>query len=311
MQYMDIPGAKGRFLGWFAVLIQAAFSYIGTEIVAICAGESRNPKKSIPKAIRNVYIRIILFYFLGTFVIGLLVDPTSPRLNLYHGTAAASPFVIAIQASGIKALPSIINACLLTSAWSAASSDLYTSSRALYGLAVNGQAPRIFSKVNSWGLPYMAVAISVAFGFLSFMAGQTGTAGQVFGYFANMTSVCGLLTCTFSIVASEIEKLTAGLERVGNPLDLPQVLQGHQGSGHRPQELCTPLSASTVPQLVCPDPNFGRPVLPGMEHPQTLRYRQLRDLLSPRVTLPSSLDRSPCHHRIQVERHQVRSDGFR
>lgn len=83
----------------------------------------------------------LLQYILGTFIIGLLVSSSDPRLNLDTATAASSPFVIAMTDSGIKVLPSIINACLLTSAWSAASSDLYTSSRALYGLAVNGNAP--------------------------------------------------------------------------------------------------------------------------------------------------------------------------
>jgi amino acid transporter len=99
-----------------------------------------------------MFIGILLFYIGGVTIIGLLVPYTSKGLNIADGTAASSPFVIAIQNSGIKALPSvhefafycllsldtawliviqIINACLLTSAWSAASSDLYTSSRAL------------------------------------------------------------------------------------------------------------------------------------------------------------------------------------
>ncbi len=78
-------------------------------------------------------IGILLFYILGTAVIGVLVPSNDPGLSEkgHKGTAAASPFVIAIKRAGIKGLPSVINACLLTSAWSAASSDLYTSSRAL------------------------------------------------------------------------------------------------------------------------------------------------------------------------------------
>ncbi|KAJ6627536.1 amino acid permease/ SLC12A domain-containing protein [Mycena sp. CBHHK59/15] len=130
-------------------MTQAAFSYIGTEIVAIAAGEAKNPRRNLPKAIKRVYIRI----FLGRIIIALLVPHTDPGLNLATGTAASSPFVIAIQRSGIKALPSIINACLLTSAWSAGSRDLYTSSRALYGLAAAGNASRIFLKAlpNGFG----------------------------------------------------------------------------------------------------------------------------------------------------------------
>lgn len=84
-------------------------------------------RTALPRAIKNVYIRILLFYILGVFITGLLVPSNDPRLNLGSGTAASAPFVIAIQDAGIKVLPSIINAALLTSAWSAASSDLYTS----------------------------------------------------------------------------------------------------------------------------------------------------------------------------------------
>ena len=82
------------------------------------------------RSIRRVYIRILLFYIGGVTIIGLLVPYNHPDLDL-SSTAAGSPFVIAIKTAGIKGLPSVINAALLTSAWSAASSDMYTSSRAL------------------------------------------------------------------------------------------------------------------------------------------------------------------------------------
>ncbi|KAG8706833.1 hypothetical protein FRC09_002180 [Ceratobasidium sp. 395] len=95
VQIADIPGAKGRFLGWWSVMIQAAFSYLGTEIISITAGEAKNPRRSLPKAIRGVYVRIQLFYICGTLVIGLLVPSNHPDLSLADGTAAASPFVIA------------------------------------------------------------------------------------------------------------------------------------------------------------------------------------------------------------------------
>ncbi|GAA6004169.1 hypothetical protein JCM10207_002464 [Rhodosporidiobolus poonsookiae] len=193
-QYLGIQGASGRFLGFFAVLIQASFSYIGTEIVAIAAGETKDPRRTLPRAVKNVYIRILLFYILGVFITGLLVPHNDPRLKLGTGTAVSAPFVIAIQNAGIKGLPSVINAALLTSAWSAASSDLYTSSRALYALSINGQAPRILRRTNRWGLPYVAVIVGCLFGLLSFMAIGSAGAGKAFGWFANMTSVCGLIT---------------------------------------------------------------------------------------------------------------------
>ncbi|KAJ7499235.1 amino acid permease [Mycena latifolia] len=193
VQYNGIPGAKGQFLGWWAVMTQAAFSYIGTEIVAIAAGEAKNPRRNLPKAIKRVYIRILLFYIGGVTIIGLLVPSSDEGLKLGSGTAAASPFVIAIKRSGIKSLPSIINACLLTSAWSAGSSDLYTSSRALYGLAASGNAPRIFLKTLPNGLPIVSIIFCSLFSCLAYM-GVTSGSGKVFGWFANMTSIAGLLT---------------------------------------------------------------------------------------------------------------------
>ena len=67
----------------------------------------KNPRRNIPKAIRNVYIRLLLFYIGGVIVIGLLVPSNDPRLDIADGTAAASPFVLAINNAGIKVLPSV------------------------------------------------------------------------------------------------------------------------------------------------------------------------------------------------------------
>lgn len=97
----------------------------------IAAGEAKNPRRNLPKAIKRVYVRILLFYIGGVTIIGLLVPSSDPGLGITTSDAGKSPFVIAIRKAGITGLPSVINAALLTSAWSAASSDLYTSSRAL------------------------------------------------------------------------------------------------------------------------------------------------------------------------------------
>ncbi|KAF9036416.1 amino acid permease [Hymenopellis radicata] len=193
VQYNGIEGSEGRFLGWWSVMTQAAFSFIGTEIVAIAAGEAKNPRRNLPKAIRRVYIRILLFYIGGTIIIGLLVPSDNEGLNLADGTAASSPFVIAIKNAGISSLPSVVNAALLTSAWSAASSDLYTSSRALYGLAVSGNAPKVFMKTTRKGLPLLSIIFCSLFSGLAYMGINSG-AGKVFGWFANMTAVAGLMT---------------------------------------------------------------------------------------------------------------------
>ncbi|KAH9949045.1 amino acid permease [Amylocystis lapponica] len=190
-QYNGIPGTKGRFLAWWAVMTQAAFSYIGTEVVAMAGAEAKNPRRNIPKAIKRVYIRILLFYIGGVIIIGLLVPYNYPNLGLGSSNAAGSPFVIAIETAGIKGLPSVINACLLTSAWSAGNSDLYCSSRALYSLAINGNAPKIFRRVSKRGLPWVALIPCALLGCLAYMDVSNGS-GKVFGWFANMTAIAGL-----------------------------------------------------------------------------------------------------------------------
>lgn len=123
-----------------------------------------------------------------------------------RSTAAKSPFVIAIKNAGIPALPGIINAVLLSSAWSAGNADLckpspcrlchrshaVVSSRALYAIAVRGHAPRYVDKYllktrKRDGLPYVCVIICAAFSLLSFLAAsQNKSAGQVFGYCEQM-----------------------------------------------------------------------------------------------------------------------------
>lgn len=145
-------GDKGRFLGLFSTLVNAAFSYGGVEMVAVAAGEAEDPRRNIPKAVRRVFWRILFFYVLGSLAIGVLIPYDEPRLlSAIDGDApgaAASPWVIAIYRASVPVLPSIINAVILTSATSSANAFLYTGSRYLYALAQNGQAPRFLLRCS-------------------------------------------------------------------------------------------------------------------------------------------------------------------
>ncbi|GAA5847830.1 hypothetical protein JCM9279_006654 [Rhodotorula babjevae] len=194
VQFLGIQGAAGRFAGFVAVLPKAAFAYVGSEIVSVAAGEARNPSRSIPRAIRRISFRIGLFYILGTFAIGIIVASNDPALARNDGTALSSPFVVAIERAQIHALPSVVNAAFLTAATSAASSGLYTASRCLYGLALNDNAPRVFARLNRYGLPYVSVATGIAFGSLAFMSAGTHDAAVVFNWLASFCSVGGLLS---------------------------------------------------------------------------------------------------------------------
>ncbi|KAG8744203.1 hypothetical protein FRC12_014864 [Ceratobasidium sp. 428] len=190
-----IPGAWGRFLAFWGVFIQAAFSFIGTEIIAVTVGEAENPQRNVPKAIRRVFWRILIFYVIGIFIIGLLVPYNSEQLlNNSGNNASASPFVIAIKTAGIKGLPSVINAVILISAWSAGNSDLYASSRTLYALALAGQAPAFLKKCTKGGLPVWSVFVTALFGLLTYMNAGSTTAVTVFNWLYNISSITGLIT---------------------------------------------------------------------------------------------------------------------
>ncbi|KIJ21134.1 hypothetical protein PAXINDRAFT_165882 [Paxillus involutus ATCC 200175] len=179
-----------KFLGILNVLVQAAFSFQGMEIVAIAASETENPRRNIAKAVRRVFYRICIFYMLGIFITGLLVPYNDPSLLHTTGTAAQSPYVIAMTRAGIKVLPSIINAGVMTSAFSAANSFLFSGSRVLYGLALRGQAPRFLAYCTKTGLPIPAILLSAAFAFLSLMNISSGAA-TVFNWFVHLSTVGG------------------------------------------------------------------------------------------------------------------------
>ncbi|KAF5100096.1 hypothetical protein D0Z03_000874 [Geotrichum reessii] len=185
--------STGRFLGWLSSLVNAAFTYQGTELVGIAAGESSNPRKTVPKAINKVFFRILIFYILSIFFMGLLVPFNDPRLNSSESYVSSSPFVIAIINSGTSVLPHIFNAVILTTIISAGNSNVYIGSRLLYALATGGVAPRIFMRTTKAGVPIFGVVFTALFGLLAFMVVSKG-ANTVFNWLVNITTVAGLLS---------------------------------------------------------------------------------------------------------------------
>jgi amino acid transporter len=124
--------------------------------------------------------------------LGLLVPSNDPSIFQKASTAGQSPFVLAFSRAGIKTLPSVINAVILTSAFSAGNSSLFANSRILYGLAVRGQAPKFFTKCTSSGLPYVAILVCGIFSGLAFL-NVSEHSGKVFGWLINISAVGGLL----------------------------------------------------------------------------------------------------------------------
>ncbi|CAN3359490.1 dicarboxylic amino acid permease [Diutina catenulata] len=213
-----IPGSKGRFVAFVSVLVTAVFAYLGTELVGITFAETRNPRKSIPKAIRLTFYRIVVFYILSILFLGMCVSPRDPLLMSPDGnssSASASPFVIAIRNAEISGLPHVINACILLFVMSAANSDMYVCSRTIYSLAVAGYAPKFFLKTNRLGVPYYGIVLSFLFCLLAFMT-VSDDSRVVFNYFVNVVSLTGLLawSCILIIHIRFMKALKAqGLDR--------------------------------------------------------------------------------------------------
>ncbi|KAH8721878.1 amino acid permease/ SLC12A domain-containing protein [Ilyonectria robusta] len=195
-------GPLGHFLGYWSVMTSAVFSFAGVESIAMAAAETKNPRRAIPIACRNVFIRIIIFYMLAILVVGMLVASNDTRLDDAYGSAAQSPFVIAASAAGLPAIPSVVNAVVITSAWSASNQSLMAGTRVLYGLALKRQAPRIFLKTTSWGTPWVCVLFFTAFMFLSFMSLSNG-AMTVFWWFVDLTAA-GVLVSWSAILFNHI-----------------------------------------------------------------------------------------------------------
>jgi lysine-specific permease len=180
------------FFGVFNVLITAAFSFNGVEIVGITAGESENPHKTVPSAVKQVFFRIVLFYILSILIIGLIIPYTDPDLLKGSGNIAVSPFTLVFQKAGAAWAADLMNAIILVTMISAGNSGVYSSSRTLLSLAEEGSAPRVFAFVNRWGIPIWAVLATCAVGCLAFLT-SLFSSGIVFNWLTAIPSSAGLI----------------------------------------------------------------------------------------------------------------------
>jgi len=187
-----VPGNTGKFLGFWSSLISAAYSYANIQVVAIAGAETKNPRVIIPNAIRMTFWRVLIFYVISILIVGMLVPFNDPNLGIATGDAQQSPFVIAFQRAGINVLPSIINAIVCTSAFSCGSACVFLASRTLYGLAEDGQAPKVLLRTNRFGTPYLAIGASLIFMPLVYLS-LGSNSSVVFGWFVNITTIAGLI----------------------------------------------------------------------------------------------------------------------
>ena len=172
--------------GVLGVLLVAGFSFQGTELLGITAGETENPDKSIPKAMNSIFWRIIIFYILAIFIMAAIIPFTDPHL-VGGDSAIQSPFTIVFERVGLSFAASVMNAVVLTSVISAANSGMYASTRMLYALGKDGGAPKIFGKTAKNGIPFVALLTTTAVALLTFLTSIYGT-----GIFTFLVSASGL-----------------------------------------------------------------------------------------------------------------------
>ncbi|AET41331.1 proline permease PUT4 Ecym_8035 [Eremothecium cymbalariae DBVPG len=195
--YHITGGNLGRFLDLWTAIIKSAFAFIlSPELVGLACVEAKDTRRNIEKASRRFIYRIIFFYLSSSLMIGVIVAKNDHNLLLAleenRPGAASSPFVQGIANSGIPVLNHVINVAILTSAWSAGNSFFYASSRSILALSKQGDAPKIFSKINRFGVPYNAVFLCSLVACLAYL-NVSSTSSKVFQWLSNICTISGFI----------------------------------------------------------------------------------------------------------------------
>ena len=199
MEY-HTTGSTGRFEGFLQALWSASFACVGPEYVNMVAAEAQRPRIYIKTAFKTIYLRFAIFFFGSALAVGIVCSSRDKSLaNLYGpdgtgstGNAGASPYVIAMSNMGIKVLPHIVNALMLTSIFSAGNTYTYCATRSLYSLALEGRAPRFLRKTTASGVPIYCFCVVMIFPMLSFLQVSSNSA-TVLGWLVSLTTAGGLI----------------------------------------------------------------------------------------------------------------------
>ncbi|GAB1209670.1 hypothetical protein APSETT445_008451 [Aspergillus pseudonomiae] len=203
-------GDAGRFFAFWSTMVSATFAYLGTELIGVTVGEAQNPRRTIPRAIKLTFYRIVVFYVTSVLLVGTLVPYNSDELifaTKQSSSAAASPFVVAVVLAGIPVLPHILNACILLFVFSASNSDLYIATRTIYGLSREGKAPKFLSRTDKRGVPVYALILCALIACLAYM-NVSSDSKTVFGYFVDLVTIFGLLAW-ISLLVTHIHFINA------------------------------------------------------------------------------------------------------
>ncbi|KAF9360043.1 hypothetical protein BGX26_010693 [Mortierella sp. AD094] len=194
-EVFDLDPFHGGFFALFSIFLNAGFSFQGAELVGIAAGETKNPRKNVPRAIRQVFWRILMFYVLTILIIGMCIPYNDEDLANSAGDVKSSPFTRVFVQAGIKVGADIMNAVILVAVLSAGNSGLYASSRALHTLSKEGNAPKFFGYVNRYGVPIWCVLATALVGCLAFIVSlpQVGQ-GQAYNWLLSLSSTTGFIS---------------------------------------------------------------------------------------------------------------------
>lgn len=175
-------GTTGKFEGFLTALWFASFTCVGPEYISVAASEVKHPRTYVKKAYKAIYGRIIVFFIGGCLAVTIIVSANDEILEALYkhdndstGSAAASPYIIAMQNLGIHGLPHLITALFATTIFAAGNTTLYGATRCLYGLALEGHAPKFFRKVTKSGIPVYCFLATSIFPFLSFLQLGSGS----------------------------------------------------------------------------------------------------------------------------------------
>lgn len=166
---------SGGFLNMISVAMIVGFSFQGTELVGIAAGESENPKKSIPLAVKRIFWRILIFYILAILIISVLIPYTDPNLlksDIKH--ISISPFTLIFQYIGFRPAATLMNVVIVTAILSSGNSGMYASTRMLYTLSCEGKAPKVFKKLSRNGVPRNALYATTIVAAMCFLTSTFG-----------------------------------------------------------------------------------------------------------------------------------------
>ncbi|KAF7532704.1 hypothetical protein G7054_g7729 [Neopestalotiopsis clavispora] len=178
----------GGFAGFLAVLTNCIFSMSGSENSGLVACEVKDPRRSVPKSVGSIWLRLSIFYVVGSIVVTIATDPKNPDLFGAGGTNS-SPFVLAYRAAGLDPLAHVTNAVILISVLSNGSISIYTSSRTLVGLAHLGMAPKQMKKADHMGRPWYAMVPSIALGFGLAFLNVNHSGSEVFTWLSSLVAL--------------------------------------------------------------------------------------------------------------------------